>query len=359
MLKLIFSITLLLTSALSASKAYAPNEDCKACHTQIYDEFSASMHANTTPQKDPIHNAIWSKHPQNKKFQKYGCGKCHTPTAPKMSIPTMDSKLHQEAISCAYCHRIKSIKHHAKSNENITTDKEKEYFGTRKLHIDSPYHSIVTDGNKLMKDGNVCIGCHSHKMNKFKLNVCSTNIKNEMDGENCVSCHMPKIDGTVSTLHKTKKHSFHGFPGSHFNADMLSKYVIIKAKKQTKSFNIKIENHSSHSLLLHPLRVAVLKTSVKRDGKIIKLKDEIFVRVIGHDGKPAMPWKASVTLKDTMLKANETRDVKFDFTLKDGDEVNVTLGWFLVNPKVVKKLGLQDDKMATKFTTFKHQVFKF
>lgn len=37
------------------------------------------------------------------------------------------------------------------------------------------------------------------------------------------------------------------------------------------------------------------------------------IRVIGHEGKPAMPWKASTTLEDTMIQANEKRVVKYDF----------------------------------------------
>jgi len=81
------------------------------------------------------------------------------------------------------------------------------------------------------------------------------------------------------------------------------------------------------SLLLHPLRVAVLKVSVTREGEITRLEDEKFVRVIGHDGKPSMPWKASATLEDTMIQANEKRVVKYDFKILKGDKVEAILGW--------------------------------
>ena len=60
---------------------YASSEECKACHSNIYNEFTGSMHANSTPQKDPIHASVWDKHPQNLKQERYGCGKCHTPAA--------------------------------------------------------------------------------------------------------------------------------------------------------------------------------------------------------------------------------------------------------------------------------------
>ena len=210
-----------------------------------------------------------------------------------------------------------------------------------------------------MKNGNVCIGCHSHKQNKHKLNVCSTNIHNEMNGANCVSCHMPKVKGSVSLLHETKTHTFHGFAGSHYHSEMLQKYVDISLLREIKNFVVNIDNRSSHALLLHPLRTAVLKVSVLRDGKITKLKNEVFVRVIGHNGKPAMPWKASVTLRDTMIKANEKRAVNYDFKLQKGDSVEVILGWYLVNPKALKALNLEHEKVATEFKVFKTQKFDF
>jgi hypothetical protein len=170
---------------------------------------------------------------------------------------------------------------------------------------------------------------------------------------------MPKVDGSVSSLHKTKQHTFHGFAGSHYNSEMLQKYVDISLLKEINDFIVNIDNRTSHALLLHPLRTAVLKVSVTRDGKTTKLKNEIFVRVIGDKGKPAMPWKASITLKDTMIKANEKRAVKYDFKLQKGDRVDVVLGWYLVNPKALKKLQLQNSEIAKRFQVFKKESFNF
>ena len=355
-------------SANDAVHTFAPSTDCKECHSQIYTEYFGSTHANTTPQKDPIHASVWNKHPKKLKFEQYVCGKCHTPAANNLdkmltkgekALPDAKNETHQAGVSCAYCHRIKSIELHKKSNTNIMAKNEKEYFGTMLKHVDSPYHSVQTEANEHMKNGNVCIGCHSHKMNKHGLNVCSTNIDNEMDGANCVSCHMPKVDGSVSALNETKKHAFHGFAGSHNHQEMLTQYVDISMLREIKRFIVNIDNRTSHSLLLHPLRTAVLKVNVIRDGKTIKLKDEVFVRVIGHNGKPAMPWKASKTLKNTMIKANEKRSVNYDFSIQKGDRVDVVLGWFLVNPKALKVLKLENEEVATKFIEFKKQSFNF
>ena len=365
------SLFLLLFTSLLANDAvhkYAKSEECKDCHTQIYDEYYGSMHANSTPQRDPIHASVWKMHPKNLKFEQYTCGKCHTPAADNLdkmltkgqkALPDAKNETHQAGIACAYCHRIKSIELHKKSNTNIMTNTEKNYFGTMMEHLESPFHGIVSEGNEHIKNGNVCIGCHSHKKNKHGLNVCSTNIDNEMDGANCVSCHMPKVDGSVSVFHETSKHAFHGFAGAHYHSDMLTKHVDISMLRQISNFVINIDNRTSHALLLHPLRTALLKVSVTRGTKTIKLKDEEFVRVIGHNGKPAMPWTASKTLKDTMIQANEKRSVKYDFSIEKGDRVNVVLGWFLVNPKALKQLKLQNEKVATEFHEFKKESFTF
>ena len=364
-------LSLLFIGALYANDAvhtFADSEDCKQCHAKIYEEFSGSMHVRSTPQKDPIHNAVWADHPQHKKKGQYGCGKCHTPTADNLdkmltkgekALPDAANQSHQAGISCAYCHRIQAIELHQKSNTNIISKEGKKYFGTLKEHVESPYHGITTEGNELMKNGNVCIGCHSHKRNKWGLNVCSTNIDNEMEGTNCVSCHMPKVKGSVSDFKDTKVHAFHGFAGTHFHSEMLEKYVDISIVKNSQDFTLTIDNHTTHAFLLHPLRLAVLKVEVIRGDKTIKLKDEVFVRVIGKDGKPAMPWVADTTLRDTMIQANEKRSIVYDFKLKKGDKVNAVLGYYLVNPQAIKQLNLEKVKDATEFHLFKKMSFEF
>ncbi|MCF6340891.1 MAG: cytochrome c family protein [Sulfurimonas sp.] len=362
---------LLLQLSLFADKnlKFMPSIECKECHTQIYNEFYGSMHAKSTPSKDPIHKAIWDIHPKNKKFNQYTCGKCHTPTADnlddmlkkgKKAMPDINNKTHQEAISCAYCHRIEEVKEHKDSNINIINETPKNYYGNLNNHLESPYHKIIKQKNEHMKNGNICMGCHSHKTNKHSLVLCTTESKNDMDDEaNCISCHMPKVKGSISNINDTKTHSFHGFPGTHFHSDMLTQYVDISILKNKNDFIIYIDNKTSHALLLHPLRVGILKISVKRANQIIKLKNEMFVRVLGKNGKSTMPWLANSVVKDTMIKANEKREVKRDFILQKGDRVDVVLGWFLVNPKALKKLGLEKTKEAKEFHIFKKQSFKF
>ena len=345
---------------------FAPNSACKACHPAIYEEYVSSQHNNSTVFKDPIHAAVWKNHPKNVKLRQYGCGKCHTPAADdlnamlvkgKQALPDPQNATQNEGIACAYCHRIKRIEQRTVSNTNVINPDEKHYYGTLRAHMDSPFHAIETEDNDHMANGNVCIGCHSHKMNQQGLNVCSTNIANEMDGANCVSCHMPQVSGSVSAMRATKSHAFHGFPGAHAHGDMLIHHLELSMVRNIDHFIVNVDNQTSHALLLHPLRLAVLKVKVLRGDKTIPMPTERFERVIGKDGKPAMPWAADEEVKNTMIKHNEKRAVTYDFKLQKGDRVKAVLGYYLVNPALLDALGLQHDKTAKRFHTLRSKTF--
>jgi len=360
----IFSIIILVN--IFANSKFESNQKCKDCHPLIYEEYQKSMHANATIFKDPIHKAVWDKHPAKKK-ESYKCAKCHTPAAdnlkelmaPKNGIlPDPNNNTQNDGISCAYCHRIKEIKIGLRNNTNIISNIPKKYFGTRKDHIKSPFHEIDTTNKEFLK-GNVCMGCHSHNRNKFGLNVCSTNENQEIENSNCVSCHMPKVKGSVSNLRETKNHTFHGFAGTHFHNHMLKKYVDIEFLPKLKSFEIAVNSKAPHALLLHPLRVAFLNVEILRKDKKVFEKKEIFVRIIGANKKPTPPWLAKEVVKDTMIKGNEKRVLKYDFKLQKGDKIVATLGYKLVNPKMLKKLNLEKIDIAKKTFILKREVFKF
>ncbi len=173
---------------------------------------------------------------------------------------------------------------------------------------------------------------------------------------NCITCHMPKIGGTATTIRKTDTHSFHGFAGARNAPEMLSKYVELNYKRLDKGFEITVHNNTPHPLMTHPLRVVELHTTITRDGKEQKLKKHTFIKVIGREGKPSMPWLATQIVKDTMLKANEKRVISFETKLQDGDEIEVILGYRVVNEKASQKLGI--DKKHSKFIPLKSAYFR-
>jgi len=364
-MKNIFIYIVALSSLLLANS----DDTCKRCHSTIYSEFHNSMHKKASPKNDKIHNSIWNLHPAKAK-DNYKCAKCHTP-----NVETKEQR--DEGISCISCHTITNVEEHSKANKNIYETKEKtffsaqkgmedkkvtykqesSFFGMIKTSTGSPYHDIDYT-NKDYYTGKMCMGCHSHKQNAHQFEVCTTDASGAKDKEqNCITCHMPQVAGTATAIRESKTHAFHGFAGARNNPEMLAKYIKLDFKKLDNSFEVSVKNEAPHNLMTHPLRVVQLRVELKRDSKVETLKTHSFVKILGNEGKPAMPWVATEIFKDNMIKGNESRVVKFDKELKSGDQIEVKLGFFVVNPKVVKKLGLQDDKEITKFTTLKSKWF--
>ena len=362
-MRLVLSLFTLLTLQLSAVDDVTI---CKRCHPTIYNEFQTSFHKHSSIKEDKVHAAVWNKHPDKAKGN-YKCAKCHTP----------NNSTHQ-GITCLTCHTITSIEEHPKANKNVYEKKPKlfysaekgreqkkiiyqeksSWFGLRTETTGSPYHDIDYR-NKNFYTGKVCMGCHSHKQNGKAFTVCQTDKAGAEDKEsNCITCHMPKVKGSATSIRQSKTHAFHGFAGARNQPEMLEKYVDIDFKKESKGFSITVENKASHNLLTHPLRVVQLKTTLKRAGKIEALKTETFVKVIGTNNKPSMPWLATQVVKDNMIKANEKRVVTFEKELKSGDEIESILGYYIVNPKAAAKLGLEKEKELTSFTILKHSYFK-
>jgi len=369
----------------SAFAQLPANSTCKMCHPKIYKEYKTSAHSKSTIYEDAIHKTIWDMHPRKKK-NKYTCAKCHTPADTRIlkalkdgtNAMPQDDELHHEAIACITCHSIKSITSHPKTHDEIVladNDKKRPIIfaankknrndkglyvrehGMFKSKSRSPYHDINYT-NELFYAGKVCLGCHKHMENKHSQNICTTQSEGAIDeASNCITCHMPKIEGSISSAPMSKTHRFHGFAGTKNRPDLLAKYLKIHFKKTVSGFEITLKNEAKHNLLLHPLRLGKLNVSIKSGTKTDTLKSISFFRILGAEGKPAMPWLATEIFKENMLKADETRTIKYDTKVQNGDIIEVEFGYYLVNPKMLKKLGLMDNKKATKFNILKTESF--
>lgn len=358
---------LLIVSFLLLVKLTAADvKSCQSCHPTIYQEFQHSFHKQSSIKEDKVHNAVWKKHPASAKGN-YTCAKCHT----------SDNQAHQ-GITCITCHTITDIETHPQANKNIYETKLKTFYSAQKGSEDkkliyheksswfglvkettgSPYHDIDYT-NENYYTGKMCMGCHSHKQNAHGFDVCRTEMSGaESKEENCISCHMPQINGSSTTIKKTKTHAFHGFAGVRNTPEMLAKYIDIQYNETSDAFVVTVENMTPHSLLTHPLRVVQLKTILTRGEQKTMLQTHTFTKTIGTDNKPSMPWLATQIVEDTMIKANEKRTLSFDQSLQSGDELEVVLGYYIVNPKAAEKLGLENEKELTEFKILKTAYFK-
>jgi hypothetical protein len=157
---------------------------------------------------------------------------------------------------------------------------------------------------------------------------------------------MPQVSGAIANQKATKTHAFHSSTALISKPALLSKYIVLDLKKNENGFAVTIENKANHTLVPHPLRLAKLRVFITRAGKKIEIEPKTFVKVIGNDGKPSLPWLATAVLKDTSIKAFEKREVSFENSLQAGDKVTVEFGYHIVNPKIAKKLELKDESLS-------------
>ncbi|MDX9814429.1 MAG: multiheme c-type cytochrome [Sulfurimonadaceae bacterium] len=370
-MKKLFVFVAFLSSVLFAIDHESLNtQTCAKCHPLIVEEYENSMHRNSTIYNDPIHAAVWDNHPLKEQDKYSTCAECHAPNAKNEE----DLKA---GITCFDCHTITNIEEHADLNRNVygkdkkhlySAQKGKEnevlkykvetsMFGLSKKTVGSPYHDIDYT-NEIYYDGQVCMGCHSHRQNSHGFDLCRTDEKSAGDkNENCITCHMPQVEGSATTIRESLTHAYHGAAGPHNKPEMLLKYIDIAFNQKSGGFDIVVENKSPHALLTHPLRVVELRVNLLRGGKTTPLETTKFFKVIGDDGKPTPPWLAKEVVSDNMIKAKEKRAIEFKESIQSGDQLEVTLGYFKINPNSAEKLGLNNNKEATKFTVLKHNFF--
>lgn len=350
---------------------------CQACHPIIYEEYYESSHRNASIYNNPIHNAMWEKHPKDEKG--YTCAKCHSPSDLKAfedGVVTRNVTQTEEPISCMYCHSIKDVQEGDSSNSNILVDKKREYytaqdgkkgkveyemksswFGLKKEPKSSPFHKIDYD-NENYYDGNVCMGCHSHTNNDHGFDITMLDaLISEDDKNSCVTCHMPQVPGSKVTINETKTHAYHGIAGIYHKTTNMGEYIDFKLSKKSDGFSVNVINNSNHALFGQAFRQGILKAEIKRGNKTIALEPFVFERILARGGVEVMPWEANEAIKDTLIYAK--REVSFSETLRSGDKLTLTLGVQRISKEGAKKLGLELDKEFTKFRILKSEIFNF
>ena len=354
-----------------ANMHFEKNKKCSECHPTIYSEYKKSQHGKATIFQDKIHGAVYQPHPQNWKKDMYRCAKCHTPTADNLNklltphngvTPDVNNETQNEAIACAYCHRIEDTVPGKAMSKNIVSKEAKVYFSNKSHPESSPFHGVKTN-KEVYKNGKICLGCHARKSNKKGFDVCETNINQKAPKKNCIECHMHQVDGAPSVMSKASKHTFHGFPGLHGDMTNLSQYVKmhISNSDDMKMFTVTIDHDVPHASILHPLRMGKIVVSVKRGDDVIKMEARKLIKIIGNkvekSPSPTPPWLATQIIKDTRIPANTVKAYPYAWDLKSGDIITAKLGYYLVKPKALKKFDLQDNKEATKFRVIRKETF--
>jgi hypothetical protein len=189
--------------------------------------------------------------------------------------------------------------------------------------------------------------------------VVTCNTGNELaDVEaSCTSCHMPEVDapsGAVSTRPTHRSHTFVG-PHAAWRGDdsFLKSAVAMRAELEGSELVVTLENRSGHAFPTgFPGRFAVLQAMAKdaagtevwrawREDPSEAPQAMLNQVYLDAEGQPTMAPFASSLARDTRLRANETRQVRFAVPA-EAMEVSVALRFFLVAPNAARALGLTE-----------------
>lgn len=336
---------------------------CKQCHEEIYNQWSSSMHANSSALKDPIHGAFYknvigdpkAEGVKTKKGKYPVCLKCHAPVAAMEKKTKLDAKpAYANGISCVTCHSFKGFKGnetkdgkplygidayvidkeslHGPTGNTYTTERVAE--GSKwptPIHHPSPLKGSNT---ALFKSNEACMGCHEKRSNFHGAPLCVTGqeYRDSKSFAPCQSCHMAVV--TVPKMEKGKviEGEFvtiadHSMTGGH-SGKMVARGLAMDMKTETSGNKIKatitVRNRLPHAFPTGApfrnfyIKVAAYDKSGKELWKNYKkhpIKDDpksAFWYTLGDETGPTAPPKAKKVLADTRLKPNETRTLEYE-----------------------------------------------
>ncbi|MET0115856.1 MAG: cytochrome c family protein [Sedimenticola sp.] len=394
--------TLLMVAGLFGGKVMAAEEPihhvsaetCKACHKEIYKQWSGSMHGNSTAFRDPIHATFYKKvvgdpgkegvlHKASGKYPV--CLQCHAPNAARDKTTKLDAKpAYIEGVNCVACHTLKKYKGIQGKDGKLqlglksyeVSDKVQgpgrhsnrglaklqssgDMFGSTddeskpNPHLGEP---VTMDGKEIpslpmesnpvqLKTSDACMGCHDQRNNPHGVPLCQTGNEYSMSHSqvNCLSCHMPVNNGIAD----------HSMGGGHDNA-MLRRAVVFdvqaKANGDKLQATVLMKNQQPHSLPTGaPFRnIHMVLTAYDSEGNVVwqntkahPAKDDpqayLVYALADDEGKPASPPVATKLGKDTRLKPYEERTLTYDIPAKGVALVRGELYYSLLWPGLAKK----------------------
>lgn len=362
---------------LGMSPHHISAEACRDCHQEIYQQWSSSMHANSTAIKDPIHGAFYqtlvgsprqegAKHKISGKYPI--CLKCHAPNAALDKKTKLDAMpAYNEGVNCLTCHMMKRYK-----GVLPKTEGEKMKLGVdayemgkvlqapsgkvfTQIPIPTPppesniasatFHPFPMESNTaLLRSSDLCLGCHEQRNNPNGVALCNTGAEFREAGDfNCQQCHMPVSQGFAD----------HTMAGGHVQA-MLERGVIVtldtKKDGQHIEAKIKLQNMLPHKMPTGaPFRNMYLKITayniqgiplwqnfkkhpIKEDTKAM-----FMLKLLDDDDNPAPPPKATKHGEDSRLAPRETRELTYTIPAQNVAVVRAELLYDLLLPSLKNK----------------------
>lgn len=334
---------------------------CASCHAAVVYEWERSMHAKAHHSRDPIYAALRTLRIARQGPQVAGqCGSCHHPLA----HDAPEAPLAALGVTCRSCHGVAEVREGAGHSALVLAD-DRVMRGPHDLDADvSPAHGTGPAVAQLADGKTLCLACHREARNPHGVVTCNTGNELEEHADStatCTGCHMPVVDAPSGAVSTRATHRSHAFVGPHAawegDDSFLRGGVAMNARLEDDALVVTLENRSGHGFPSgFPGRLAVLQAIAKdtsgaevwrawRDEPSERPEAMLTQVYVDADGQPVMAPFATAMARDSRLRPNETRELRFE--LPSGvASVEVSLRFFLLPPKAAQALGLSESPLA-------------
>ena len=343
---------------------------CMECHEDIYNQWSNSRHARSTPANNILFAKIYelSQKDTNGETKLY-CIRCHAPVTRINGDVNLKQEITNEGITCDICHTITRLTDHPEEWPNLYEPGEVK----RGVKKDAEPEEHLTVYSELFENSRICSGCHGDMLDIpgtrscGNLTICDTDFEWRqttftMEGKSCVDCHM-----TTGVMEKGGSTGIvvrgHDFPGAYSPKKLGEAAKILLDAKEFQGeviTTVEVMNEGTAHLLPTgpPARMIFLKVSALNqnneeiwsnftDNPITQDPYGVFHIVFANAaGKvPSMPWLASKIVKDTRIRPKESRRLVYKFPAPGVVKVKAKLFYRLAPLPLLDKFEITEESL--------------
>ncbi len=350
--------------------------ECGKCHVEIYRQWKNSAHARSFT--DPVFRAVFEKMiEQTGRRNQVQCLSCHAPVA-SVAGTTLNrsapldweafSPIAAEGVTCDYCHIVAA-------NENLG---KKILVGQLRIsrsgddpvrfgrHRDAFTPAHPTKPSEFLTNSEFCGTCH-----QFKHPVLAEEVQNTFEewrassysqrGVRCQDCHMPSFAGrtAINGRHRSDVHA-HSFKGGHTELirgalSMRLDGAVLQGGEEGRILEVRTQvrnENAGHSLPTgvpgtRELRLEVEVSNAAGDS-LGKASFSYGQRLIGEDGKEALPWEAYRLVEDTRIAPRRSQENSFEVLLPEDVEGTLVIEgkifFRLLSSSLSRRLGLPEQE---------------
>ncbi len=309
---------------------------CGACHPEIFEKWSLSMHAMSYT--DPIfEEALLRAYYYSGGEAAERCLGCHSPTATRTGDLLGKTDLTKEGVTCDFCHSVGAITADSKGNLSYTIEHSVLHGPGR--HLPDDEHGLAR--KEFFARSEICAGCHDYTMPDGTIVFATYSewkaSKYAEQGTQCQDCHMPRLQSFSMREKDGRMRQFndHYLQGGH-SPSQIKKAVKMSIEQSVRDSDrvhivVALENAGAgHSVPTGlPSRTVVLSVDARQRGRVVFRREVVYQRVMQGTAQHALDddWQIKLlskgVLRDNRIRSGEVRRESFVFDAAPDQDIEL------------------------------------